>query len=122
MDEAGTIDRRAGDRTLLGVVTLIAGLLALPVMDSIAKLLSGHLPILEIVWARFLFYSIALVPLAALGHGRSMLRPARPRLQLIRGALLAVSALMFFCAIARMPLADAMAVFFIYPFVILIAS
>ena len=29
---------------------------------------------------------------------------------------------MFFCAIARLPLADAMAVFFIYPFVILIAS
>ena len=51
-----------------------------------------------------------------------MLRPARPRLQVIRGTLLATSALMFFLAIARMPLADTMAVFFIYPLVILIVS
>jgi drug/metabolite transporter (DMT)-like permease len=113
---------RTGDRTLLGVATLIAGLLVLPVMDAIAKLLSGHLPTLEVAWGRFLFYSVALVPLAWLNHGSSILRPARPRLQLIRGALLALSGLMFFFSIARMPLADAMAVFFIYPFVILVAS
>jgi drug/metabolite transporter (DMT)-like permease len=108
--------------TLLGVLTLIAGLLILPVMDSIAKLLSGHVLTIEVVWARFVFYSIALVPLAWVNHGRAMLRPSRPRLQIIRGTLLAASALMFFLAIARMPLADTMAVFFIYPFVILIVS
>jgi drug/metabolite transporter (DMT)-like permease len=112
----------AGDRSLLGVATIIAALAFLPVMDAIAKLLSRHLSIPEITWARFLFYAIALVPLSFGRHGAGALRSARPRLQLVRGGLLACSALMFFFAIARMPLADAMAVFFVYPFVILLAS
>jgi drug/metabolite transporter (DMT)-like permease len=110
------------NKALLGVVTLIAGLLILPVMDSIAKLLSGHLSTIEITWARFVFYSVALVPLAFFNHGSAVLRPSRPRLQIIRGSLLAGSAFMFFLGIARMPIADAMAVFFVYPFVILIVS
>jgi len=101
---------------------MIAALLVLPAMDAIAKLLSDHLPTLEIVWGRFLFYALAIVPLALWKHRRAALRPAHMRLQLLRGALLALSALMFFSAIARMPLADAMAIFFVYPFVILLAS
>jgi hypothetical protein len=60
------------DTALLGVVTLIAGLLILPVMDSIAKLLAGHVPTIEVVWARFIFYSVALVPLACVNHGRAI--------------------------------------------------
>jgi drug/metabolite transporter (DMT)-like permease len=114
--------RTADDRSLLGIVTIIAALVFLPAMDAIAKLLSGHLSTLEITWARFVFYALALIPLALWKHGRAAVQSARPHLQLVRGTLLATSAFMFFCAIARMPLADAMAVFFIYPFVILLAS
>jgi drug/metabolite transporter (DMT)-like permease len=111
-----------GDRPKLGAITMIAALAFLPAMDAIAKLLSGHLPIVEIVWARYLFYALAVIPLAYWRHGRAVVRPARPALQLLRATLLAMSALMFFSAIARMPLADAMAVFFIYPILILLAS
>jgi drug/metabolite transporter (DMT)-like permease len=103
-------------------MTIITALVFLPAMDAIAKLLAGHLSTLEITWARFVFYALALVPLAFWKHGRAVVRSARPRLQLVRGALLAISALMFFSAIARMPLADAMAMFFVYPFLILLAS
>jgi len=91
-------------------------------MDAIAKLLSHRLPTLEIVWARFLFYALAVVPFAIRRHGRAALRPSHVKLQLLRGALLALSALTFFSAIARMPLADAMAIFFVYPLVILVLS
>jgi drug/metabolite transporter (DMT)-like permease len=106
----------------LAAATLIAALVLLPAMDAIAKLLSAHLPRLEIVWARYLFCALAVVPVAFWKHGRTVLRPARPRLQCLRAALMATSALMFFSAIARMPLADAIAVFFVYPFLILLAS
>lgn len=101
---------------------IIAALIILPAMDAIAKLLSNHLPSLEIAWARFLFHSAIMIPLALWQHGGRVLRPARPLLQAVRGLLLAGSALMFFFAISRMPLADAMAVFFIFPLLILIAS
>lgn len=110
------------DHILLGVATIVAALLILPAMDAIAKLLSAHLSTLEIAWARFMFHTAILLPLALLRHGRALWRPTRPWLQLLRGLLLACSALLFFCAIARMPLANAMAVFFIFPLLILIVS
>jgi drug/metabolite transporter (DMT)-like permease len=94
----------------------------LPGMDAIAKHLSGHLPTVEVVWARFLFYVIAIAPMALSKYGAAALRPQRPFLQIVRGLLFAGSAYAFFLAIARLPLADTMAVFFIYPLIILIAS
>ncbi len=110
------------DRPLLGVATLVTALAILPGMDAIAKLLAGHLPILEIVWARYLVYALFLLPLALRRHSVALFRPARPLLQFLRGGLMAFSALMFFSAVARTPLADAMAVFFVYPLLILLGS
>lgn len=110
------------DRPLLGIAIMIAGLSILPGMDAVAKHLAGHLPVLEIAWGRYLFYALSLAPFALMRYGRAILRPQRPGLQLLRGALMAFSALMFFSAIAYMPLADTMAVFFIYPFVVLLGS
>src|SRR6185369_8197312 len=101
---------------------MLSGLAMLPGMDAVAKHLSGHLPTVEVVWARFLFYVIAIAPIALSKYGAAAFRPTRPGLQIIRGLLFASSAYAFFLAIARLPLADTMAVFFIYPLIILIAS
>jgi drug/metabolite transporter (DMT)-like permease len=107
---------------VLGAVIMLSGLAMLPGMDAVAKHLSGHLPTVEVVWARFLFYVVAIAPVALSRYGTTAFRPSRPGLQLIRGLLFASSAYCFFLAIARLPLADTMAVFFIYPLVILLAS
>jgi drug/metabolite transporter (DMT)-like permease len=105
-----------------GIAMLVGALLVLPGMDAIAKYLSARLSTLEITWARFVVFALVLVPFAWRRHGRALLRPARPGLQLLRGLLLALSAWMFFLAVARMPLADTMAVFFVYPMLVLIGS
>jgi len=112
----------AEDRPLLGIVVLVTGIAVLPAMDAIAKHLAGHLPVLEIAWARFLFYTLALLPIALRQYKGALWKPARPGLQVLRGGLMAFSALMFFSAIKYMPLADSMAVFFVYPFLILLGS
>jgi len=114
----------AQHRPLLGALIMLAGLAMLPGMDAIAKYLAQHehLPTVEIVWARFLFYVVAIAPFALARYGRGVLRPSRPGLQLLRGLLFAGSAFAFFLAIARLPLADTMAVFFIYPLIILLTS
>jgi len=111
-----------GARPVLGAAIMLSGLAMLPGMDAVAKHLSGHLPTVEVVWARFLFYVIAIAPIALSKYGAAAFRPTRPGLQIIRGLLFASSAYAFFLAIARLPLADTMAVFFIYPLIILIAS
>jgi drug/metabolite transporter (DMT)-like permease len=91
-------------------------------MDALAKLLSATLPTVEVTWGRFLFYALVIGPIAFAKFGRRAVRPTRPGLQILRGLLFAGSAYAFFLAIAEMPLADTMAVFFIYPMVVLLAS
>jgi drug/metabolite transporter (DMT)-like permease len=120
--KSGALALTVSDRPLLGAAILVGALAMLPGMDAIAKHLAGHLPVLEIVWARYFVYALLLLPAAVRRHGPGLLRPSRPFWQLLRGGLMALSALMFFSAIARVPLADAMAVFFIYPLLILVIS
>jgi drug/metabolite transporter (DMT)-like permease len=109
-------------RPVLGALLMLCALAMLPGMDAIAKYLSQHLPTVEVTWGRFLFYGLAVGPLAVAKFGRRAVRPARPGLQVVRGLLFAGSAYAFFLSISEMPLADTMAVFFIYPLVVLLAS
>jgi drug/metabolite transporter (DMT)-like permease len=101
---------------------MLCALAMLPFMDALAKLLSATLPTVEVAWGRFLFYALVIGPIAVARFGRRAVRPTRPGLQILRGLLFAGSAYAFFLAIAEMPLADTMAVFFIYPMVVLLAS
>jgi drug/metabolite transporter (DMT)-like permease len=94
----------------------------LPGMDAIAKHLSQTLPTVEVAWGRFLFYALIVGPIAFAKFGRRSIRPTLPGLQIVRGLLFAGSAYAFFLSITTMPLADTMAVFFIYPMIVLLAS
>ncbi len=53
-------------RPVLGALIMLSGLAMLPGMDAVAKHLSGHLPTVEVAWARFLFYVVAIAPVAGL--------------------------------------------------------
>jgi drug/metabolite transporter (DMT)-like permease len=101
---------------------MLCALAMLPGMDAIAKHLSATLPTVEVTWGRFLFYAIIIGPIAFAKFGRRAIRPARPALQILRGLLFAGSAYAFFLSISEMPMADTMAVFFIYPLIVLLAS
>jgi drug/metabolite transporter (DMT)-like permease len=101
---------------------MLCALAMLPGMDAIAKHLSQTLPTVEVTWGRFLFYALVIGPVAFAKFGHRAVRPAMPRLQILRGLLFAGSAYAFFLSISEMPLADTMAVFFIYPMIVLLAS
>jgi drug/metabolite transporter (DMT)-like permease len=109
-------------RPILGAGLMLCALAMLPGMDAIAKHLSETLPTVQVAWGRFLFYALVIGPIAFAKFGRRAARPALPGLQLVRGLLFAGSAYAFFLSITTMPLADTMAVFFIYPMIVLLAS
>jgi len=94
--------------------------MVVPFMDASAKYLGGlAVPVLMIVWGRFFASLIILLGvLVATGKVRRLPTIGSPGLQIAR-ALLSVGATMgYFAAIQTMPLADALAVYFIYPFLI----
>lgn len=109
-------------RPIFGAGLMLCALAMLPGMDAIAKHLSATLPTVEVTWGRFLFYAVLIGPIAVAKFGRGAVRPAMPGLQILRGLLFAGSAYAFFLSISEMPLADTMAVFFIYPMIVLLAS
>ena len=98
---------------LLPAVTILSG------VDGMAKYLTevGY-SVLQIVWARYLFQTILTFPLAWSRHGMGLLQPPDVWAQIGRSLLHATSTFLIFLAFARMPLADAIAIFFAYPFLV----
>ncbi len=83
-----------------------------PFMDALAKLLSSRYPVLQLVWARFFFHFLLVLPIALWRHGGSVLLVPRPALQIGRGL----------CAIRTIPLADAIALIFFDAVIIVMLS
>lgn len=102
-------------RPLLGIVFICATTSMVPFMDAIAKHLSTTLPITEILWARYIFHLMILLPVVLWRHGFRQLRPAQPLLHAIRGTILVTSTGCFFVAISRMAIADALSLLFVAP-------
>jgi drug/metabolite transporter (DMT)-like permease len=103
---------------LLGIMLMIAAMILIPSMDAIAKHLSARYPLSQIVWARYFFYFLILLPMLLRYHGAAALLPAHLPLQLLRGSFLLISTALFFAAIATSPLADTLALAFVSPFVV----
>lgn len=93
------------------------GMFAFSAVDTGAKFLTDSLHPSQIVWTRQLGLLAGALFLIA-RHGRAILETAHPRLQLLRGAVAAGSASLFIFAITYVPLADAVAISFVAPFMV----
>ena len=107
---------------LAGIVLVASSGLALSSMDTIAKLLSGNLPVIEIVWARYFFHTLVMTVYLGATTGTRFLKSERPVLQLLRGAMLLIGTVMIYAALSRVTLAEATAVQFSSPVMVTILS
>lgn len=101
----------------LGIAYMAGGMFMFSAVDTMAKFLTETLHPLQIVWSRQLGLLIGVFILLAL-RGTSVLATKRPGLQITRGALAACSATLFIVAVSYVPLADAVAVSFVAPFIV----
>lgn len=110
-------------RPLAGVGLMLAAMAILPLIDVIAKKLGqAGMPILIVVWARALFGGMMTLPFALCAEGRRAFHPQRPLHHLARAALLFGATFLFFNALKHLPIADALAIFFVNPLVIVVLS
>lgn len=110
------------DRILAGVALMLGFCLTAPMLDVAAKLASATLPVGQITAARFIVQCAMMAPFVWI-MGQS-LRVARAQwLALVfRAALLLISTFCFIAAIRVMPLADALAIVFVAPFIVLLVG
>jgi drug/metabolite transporter (DMT)-like permease len=94
----------------------VAAVLA-PFPDALTKILTEDfgITVVGIALTRFGLQSITMFPLILALNGRKALIVKNPGLNFLRGVLLAVASIAFFGALKIMPLADAVAIFFIQP-------
>lgn len=110
--------RKVLDPRTVGILIFVSALVFGSLHNGLSKSLTDDLPVPLIIWWRYLGLFAIVVPWVLLRHGRNAVVPARPWLHVLRGGLVVVSSLSFLAAVAGMPLADTMAIVFVYPFII----
>lgn len=108
------------DNHLHGMAACASGVLIIPLMDASAKWLAVNADVSpgQVTLARFVTQMMLMLPVAVAVVGVAALWPKRPLLNLVRGMMLGLASLMFFLSIKYMPLADAIAVFFVEPLIL----
>lgn len=117
-----TAPRAARQHRLRGIALLVAAVSTFSVMDTTAKWLSQTYPVPAIVWARYAAQVLVMVVVLGPRHGLALLATRRPRLQLLRGFVLVASTMLFFSAISLMPIAEASAITFVSPLILVALS
>lgn len=102
---------------LKGIILQLSALMIFVVMDTALKLMTAEFDVLQIIWARFFFSSLAVAIALRVAIGRLPWRSHAPGLQALRSLLLCGCSVMFTVALAHIPLADATAVGFASPLI-----
>jgi drug/metabolite transporter (DMT)-like permease len=110
-------DPLAASRTRHGVLLMTAAMLAIPVVDGLAKHLTASYSPLFLGWVTYVSASLIVLPVTAAHHGRRLF-PARSRhLHFLRAVLLVTAMTLYYLAIARIPLATAVSAYFVAPII-----
>lgn len=113
---------RPADRPLLGIALMSAFCLLAPVADSIAKLLGDTVPLGQLLVARFGIQGV-LLWLVVWQQGLSLRMPRRVFwLAAMRCVLHILGIAAMFTSLRFLPLADAVAIAFVMPFILLLIS
>jgi len=96
---------------------MAGGMFLFSAVDTHAKFLTDSFHPIQIVWCRQLGLVLGVLVILAM-RGLSVLQSAQPKVQIARGVLAAGSATIFVVAVSFVPLADAVAVSFVAPFIV----
>lgn len=91
-------------------------------LDATAKILVRDYPVWWIVWARYAGHVLVVVPLAWHKVGPGFWRTRQPVLQIARSTLLLLATIAFFSALRFLPLAEASAISFLAPMLMVLLA
>ncbi len=106
----------------IGIALVTITTLMFAVLDASAKWLVVSLPVLQVVWVRFFMHSVFSIVVFAPSVRGDLLRWRHPRLQLLRGLMLASMTGLNFWALQYLQLAETGAMQFSVPIMIALFS
>ena len=110
------------DSPAKSIACLLAGVTLFSIQDVLIKWISGEYPVVEIVLIRSVFAIIPILFVARLEGGLHLLRTNHFAGHLMRSFLMFGAYVSFYLALAALPLAETVSLFFVAPIFILILS
>lgn len=104
------------------IALMVLAVCSFTVLDSTAKHLSTHVPILQLVWGRYVFGLLFVLICAPVVGWRVVVTTTRPVFQVLRGCMLVGATGSIFLAVKYLPLAETYAISFVSPFIVAIAG
>ncbi|WP_209599570.1 DMT family transporter [Ruegeria sp. HKCCSA071] len=108
------------DRPVFGIFLMLGFCVLAPLGDAMAKLLGETTPLGLLVMVRFAVQAVILIPLVAVTGRPWRMRGRILRLTLLRTLLHIIGISAMFSALQFLPLADAVAIAFVMPFIMLL--
>lgn len=107
-------------RPLLGVASLLLSLLLLTMLDGMGKwVMAVGVPLLVFCWFRYATHLVLLLFIILPSRGLTVFKSKMPKLQCLRAAAMLGSALSFFTSLSYLHQAEATALIFIAPLLML---
>lgn len=108
-------------QNMKGALLMMLAMFVFSAVDAIAKLLTADYHPVQIVWTRQLGLMMCVCVLLLI-KGPMLFQTAHLKLQIFRGVIAIGSAILFIFSIKFVPLADAITITFISPFIVTIAG
>jgi drug/metabolite transporter (DMT)-like permease len=110
-----------GDDVRAGILWMLTTTFFFVSLDATAKFLVTRYPVVEVVWARFVFHMLFVV-IALAPRLRVHVVTRRLWLQLGRSFLILITTVLFFFGVKLVPLADASSIMFISPILLTVLA
>ena len=109
-------------RTWAGIGYLILSMICFAVLDAIIKHLVNLLPMVMVLWFRYVVQAVSTSLTLWPRQGRSLLHTQQPKLQFLRGLLLMMCSVLGFLSLQHMPLAEFAAIALLTPLAVTVFS
>lgn len=107
---------------LRGIFCMVGAMLLISVQEAFAKYLGQALPVAQVVWARYLGHLVLMTLLLWPKNGMSLLKTNKLFIQIGRSLILLIDTVLFFFGLTMLGLAEATAIFFTVPLLVLLLS
>ena len=105
-----------------GTLLFLLGVFLFACMDTIVKYLAASYPASLVVGVRYVVHCLLMVLVLAPTQGAKLVRTQRTGLVLVRAACLAAASLLFALALQRLPVAEATAILFVAPLIVVVMA
>jgi len=113
----------ASSGPMMGVLLLVLSMWTLSCLDASGKwVMNAGVPLLVLSWFRYAVHLALVLALVLPARGLGVFRSRKPREQILRGGSMFLATLMFFTTLSYIPQAEATAINFLAPLLVLSAA